>query len=110
MEPFVDFGLFEFLAITGLAALGRATYKRPATRWLLVVISVAAPAAILFLATTELVRWLAAVAVACSLISTSMVVDVVLRGSRRSTAASDPSALPPIGAEPAAKAQPLAKF
>ena len=100
MEVFVDFGLFEVLAITGLAALGRAAYKRPVTRWLLVVISIAAPAAILFLATTELVRWLAAVAVACSLISTSMIVNVVLRGSSRGApAARDPKVDPSIGSE-----------
>lgn len=79
MEVFVDFGLFELSALTGLTALGRATYKRPVTRWLLIILSIAAPAAILFLATTEVVRWLAAVAVACSLVNTSMIVEMVVR-------------------------------
>lgn len=94
MEVFVDFGLFELLAITGLAALGRVAYKRPVTRWLLIAISIAAPAGILFLATTERVRWLAAVAVACSLINTSIIADVTLRGSSGGVTAAPGSSTP----------------
>jgi hypothetical protein len=83
MEVFVDFGLFELLAITGLAAVGRAAYKWPITRWLLILVSIAIPIAILFLAPTELVRWLAAMAVASSLINTSVIADTLRRDPSR---------------------------
>ena len=69
MEIFVDFGLFEILAVTGLASLGKAIYRRPFAKWAALCLSIAAPAALLFLAPGELLRWIAALALGTSLIN-----------------------------------------
>ncbi len=74
MEIFVDFGLFEILAASGLAALGRFIYSRPATRWGVLLLSVAAPAALVLLVTGETLRWIAALALATSVINLSVLV------------------------------------
>jgi hypothetical protein len=74
VEIFVDFGLFEFLAASGVAALGRIIYSRPLTRWGVLLLSVAAPAALVFLVTGETLRWIAALALGTSVINLSVLV------------------------------------
>jgi hypothetical protein len=69
VEIFVDFGLFEILAVTGLASLGKAIYRRPFAKWAVLFLSIAAPAALLFLASGEVLRWTAALALGTSLIN-----------------------------------------
>lgn len=75
MEIFVDFGLFEILAASGMAALGRAICRRPVMKWLILLLSVAAPAALLFLVVGETLHWIAAVALGTSLVNVSIVVE-----------------------------------
>lgn len=75
MEIFVDFGLFEILAATGLAALGRAINRHPVTRAVAVVLSVAAPGTLVWLLRGETLRWIAAVALATSLVNASLIMS-----------------------------------
>lgn len=90
MEIFVDFGLFEVLAASGVAALGRAIYARPTARWIALVLSVAAPAALVFLASGELARWIAAVALGTSLVNLSFIVNVTRAGRSPAAARANP--------------------
>lgn len=75
MEIFVDFGLFEVLAASGLAALGRVICRRPIMKWVVLLLSIAAPAALLVLVTGEALRWIAALALGTSLVNVSIIVD-----------------------------------
>jgi len=68
MEPFVDFGLFEMLAATGLAWLARRVYARRIVGAICLTASVVAPSALVVLCKGEM-RWIAAVALAAALIN-----------------------------------------
>ena len=74
MEIVVDFGLFEVLVVSGLAALGKAINRRPIARTAVLVVSLAAPAALLGLVRGESLRWIAALALGTSLINASIIV------------------------------------
>lgn len=69
MEIFIDFGLFELLAATGVAAVAKKIHERPFSRWTAIVLSVAAPAVLVFVTSTETSRWIAAIALATSLVN-----------------------------------------
>lgn len=75
MEIFVDFGLFEILAASGLGALARAINRHPLARAVIVVLSVAAPGALVWLAPGETLRWIAALALGTSLVNASIIVS-----------------------------------
>ena len=77
MEIFVDFGLFEILAASGLAALSKAIYKIRLARWATLVVSIVAPAALLLLVRGEALRWIAAAALGTSLVNLSMIVSLM---------------------------------
>jgi hypothetical protein len=76
MEVFVDFGLFEILVISGLAALGRALYGRPVTKWLIGFLSIAAPGVLIVLLSDQGVRWIAALALGTSVINISFIAGI----------------------------------
>ena len=77
MEIFVDFGLFEILAASGIAALARAIYGRPVIRAITLAVSVMTPAALLLLVHGEALRWIAAAALGTSLVNCSMILTML---------------------------------
>jgi len=74
VEIFVDFGLFELLAVSGIVMLARAIHRRPLIRRIVLALGVLAPAAVVLLVSGEAVRWLAAVALGTSVLNTSFIV------------------------------------
>lgn len=74
MEIFVDFGLFEILALAGLAAIARRIYARPYLGLASLALSVVAPAILALLAPDGWLRWVAVACVATSLINASLIV------------------------------------
>lgn len=81
MEIFVDFGVFELLAVTGLTALAKAIYRRPLTRWAVLVWSVVAPAVLVILASTEVAPWIAALGLSASLVNCIAIVGATRAGA-----------------------------
>ena len=73
MEIFVDFGLFEILAASGLGALARAINRHPFARAVALVLSVAAPGSLVCLVPGETLRWIAALALGTSLVNASII-------------------------------------
>ena len=80
MEIFVDFGMFELAAALGLAALGRAVYRRAWLAFAMLAISIVAPLALIFLGTGELPRWIAAVALTTALINAGVIIPALKAG------------------------------
>lgn len=79
MEVFVDFGLFELLAATGLAIVARKVYTR---RWLAVaclILSVIAPIVLVFIIDEGLTRWIAVICLATSLVNVSLIFLLIRR-------------------------------
>ena len=80
MEPFVDFGLFEIVVAVGLSAIARRVYAHRLLRVVFPILSLAAPVALLFLAPDESLRWVAALALATTLVNLSLVIAVLQTG------------------------------
>ena len=80
MEIFVDFGLFELLAAGGLAVMARKIYSKKALGAAFLLISVAAPAALIAASSTSLQRGLAMMSLATCLVNVSVVVAVLQAG------------------------------
>ena len=81
MEVFVDFGLFELFAASAIGAFGRWVLTRKYARWSALALSIAAPLALVVVVTGEAQRWVAALALATSILNVSMIVS--LTRSRR---------------------------
>lgn len=79
MEIFVDFGMFELLVALGLAAASRAVFRRRWTGALFLVWTVVAPAALLFVAPDELVRWIAVACLVPALVNVATIVMLMRR-------------------------------
>lgn len=79
MEIFVDFGLFELLVAVGLARVAGRLYASRLAAGGLLLASVAIPAALVALGSSELTRWLAAGALATALVNAAFIVTVLRR-------------------------------
>lgn len=96
MEIFVDFGLFEIVVALGLSAVARHVYTHRLLRVVFLILSLAAPVALLFLAPGAGIRWVAALALATTLVNLSLVVAILQTGEiprlefRRAAAAPSP--------------------
>lgn len=80
MEVFLDFGLFEVLAVIGLAALSRAIYSNKITGILFLFVSVAAPVAMLTMVSARGLRWAGAVSAATALVNVAVIAAVMQEG------------------------------
>lgn len=73
MEVFVDFGLFELLAAAGLAIVARKVYIRRWSSLTCLILSLVAPVLLVFFAHESLLRWVAVICLATTLINCSLV-------------------------------------
>jgi len=81
MEIFVDFGLLELLAGLGFAFLSRTIYSKRMLGMSFLVVSTAAPIALLVVSSSSTQRWIAAVCVATSLVNAAVVAGALQSGS-----------------------------
>lgn len=79
MEPFVDFGLFELLAASGLAWLGKRIYSTRVGACVFLVTTVLAPLTLLFLSSEGCARWIAALSLSGSILNAAVLFPLVLR-------------------------------
>lgn len=80
MEPFVDFGLFELLAASGLAWLARGIYTRRLVALGFLAVSCFAPAALVLFPNLTFARWIAALCLCTALVNAAILVRLTLDG------------------------------
>ena len=80
MEVFIDFGLFELLAVVGLGALARAIYSRRVVGIAFLVLSAAAPLVMLEMVSGPTLRWAGAVSAALALVNVGVVAAAMQEG------------------------------
>ena len=79
MEVFIDFGLFELLAAAGVAFVSRKIYTRSVPAAACLLLSLIAPAALLFISKEGLARWVAAVCLFTTLVNVSLIFSLMRR-------------------------------
>lgn len=79
MEVFVDFGLFELLAAAGLAIVARRIYMRRWSTLTCLILSLIAPVLLVFFAHESLLRWIAVLCLATTLINCSLIFMLIRR-------------------------------
>jgi hypothetical protein len=79
MEIFVDFGLFEILAATGIALVARKIYTRRWPGFAFLIVSVVTPIFLVFFATEGLARWIAVICLATALVNVSLIFMLIRR-------------------------------
>ena len=79
MEVFADFGVFELLAVAGLAIAAKTIYARRWRGLAFLVLSLIAPIALVFTTHERLVRWIALGCVATSLVNASLIFSHIRR-------------------------------
>jgi hypothetical protein len=77
MEPFVDFGLLEMCAATGLGWLARRIYATRLGASVVLLASLVAPAFLIFIIASEIGRWIAALCLATSLLNVTVLFPLV---------------------------------
>ncbi len=90
MEVFVDFGLFEILAATGIAIVAKKVYTK---RWLALaclILSLVAPLAMVFFVHESLIRWIAVVSLATALVNASLIFLLIRRWDMSTLLAKQP--------------------
>jgi hypothetical protein len=109
MEVFVDFGLFELLAVIGLGMLSRAIYSRRIVGIVFLLVSAAAPLVMLEMVSGPRLRWISAVSAATALVNVAVVAAVMQEGRiprlrlerrRRGVALSHPETVQPVTRDP----------
>lgn len=81
IEVFLDFGLFEFAAAVGLAALARQIFGRRWLTWIYLVSSLIAPLILIIIVQKGVARWIAVFCLATSLLNATLVFSLLRRNN-----------------------------
>jgi len=81
MEPFVDFGIFEFGVASIMAWIARRIYAKRAFAISFLIVSALAPAVLVFTSHGRFARWVAIICLAMSLVNVAALYPLIRRGN-----------------------------